>query len=235
VDRELSKLAELLKLRQKLQGNDHAETLLSMSKLASAYTSAEQFDASARVQGELCELVLNLSRRVSADESYWAALALLASGKLHEYRRACQQLLTSFEETGNDDFADRAVRASVLANLSESIAKELVAAAEAVKGLSAGNERLLGACLYRTGEYEKGLTAFAKSHRKSEPTSWDYCFLAMLHAKLGNDEEAKAALSAARNARKQEGEAEWYSKVEIESLLAEATALIEGSPSGSSD
>jgi tetratricopeptide (TPR) repeat protein len=153
---------------------------------------------------------------------------------MDENRQVCQQLLQSFLDTGYKSFADRATYAYVSGEVPASSAKQLVAAAETVTDQFVGNERILGACLYRAGQYEKALQAFEESHRKFNPGAWDYCFLAMLHEKLRNHEKAGKMLAQARDAHRP-ATSLWYAKVETDALIAEATSLIEGKASTSSD
>jgi tetratricopeptide (TPR) repeat protein len=175
---------------------------------------------------------MSKASKPSVEELYWAANALLAAGKVDENRRVCRQLLQVYEGSGDAEFAFRAAYAYVPAPVPESEIRRLVAAAEAVTGTFPGNERVLAACLYRAGEFEKAMKTLDEAHRTFAPGAWDHCFLAMLHSKLGNDEEANKALATARDRYQQELEVggPWCLNVETEALLAEASSLIDGMP-----
>jgi tetratricopeptide (TPR) repeat protein/tRNA A-37 threonylcarbamoyl transferase component Bud32 len=223
---------EALARRRKVLGADHPATLLTLSSLASVYAWTKHRDESKTARDEICKQVLAKPRQPAAEESYWAASALLADGKLEENRRVCRQLLKLYEDTGETSFAVQAIHAYGQAPVPELDIRRLVAAAEAVNGDFPGNKRILGACLFRAGEFDRALEAFEESHRNINPTASDHCFLAMLHSKLGNDKRANKSLATARNLYQQEQElaVPWYSLIETENLLDEATLLIEGIP-----
>jgi tetratricopeptide (TPR) repeat protein len=209
------------------------ETTLAISNRATKCVNEGRFDEALVVQKQLYDRIAGLTRKPSPYERYWAAVALLAMGKLRENRRVCQELLQAFEDSRNNDLADRITYAYVAAPVPETRAKQLIAAAEEVTDRFKGNERVLGACLYRAGEYERAAQEFEKSHQNFKPVAWDHCFLAMLHFKLGRTEEAAKALAAAREDHNRGENSAWYSRVETVALLAEAASLIEGEPSES--
>ena len=89
---------------------------------------------------------------------------------------------------------------------------------------------VLGTAQYRVGSYEDALKTLAKSEQilsdaGEEPDPANVAFTAMTLHKIGQTEEAKAALEQLRELCKDEQFAE---DVEVQGLLAEAEKLIAG-------
>lgn len=104
-----------------------------------------------------------------------------------------------------------------------------------------GNVRLVGAALYRAGEYQQAMHCMAESDRLLRPSAWEYCFRAMIHQRLGNRDEARRFLAeaeawiAAANQRLGDditGDGpSWYGEgqfIETYALLPEARKVVSG-------
>jgi tetratricopeptide (TPR) repeat protein len=228
-DTTLSRQKKALEIQKVKLGADHAFTLQTMNELASSLETVGRHDEAREVLDKLCGNISTLSRQPTPYERYWVAVSLLDKGKLAENRSACAELLQSYVDSGDLVAADRAAYAYVAAPVPNSDAENLLKAGGVAVGRWVGNERVLGACFFRAGRWQDALKAFEESKQKSyEARPWDYCFLSMIHSKLGDFKQATDLLSKAREAYNGFN-CEWVEHVETKALLAEATALVENS------
>src|SRR5262249_22644272 len=111
----------------------------------------------------------------------------------------------------------------------------------AEKGVSnfRGNARILGAALYRANKSMAALEQFEQSAKDGFiPRAWDWLFLAMIHKRLGNAQEAKQCMEKAarwieeanRPAQPSKTEkratwSHWTEREEVEALRREAETL----------
>jgi hypothetical protein len=56
---------------------------------------------------------------------------------------------------------------------------------------------VVGAALYRGGQYDEALGAFENAAKAYRPRAWDWCFRAMAHARLGQAAEARCCVAEA--------------------------------------
>jgi WD40 repeat protein/serine/threonine protein kinase len=91
----------------------------------------------------------------------------------------------------------------------------------------------IGMARYRLGEYREAVDALtaseasiaALSSQLKTGTPWNLAFLAMAHHRLGEHETARAVLARLHELMKSPG---WTSRVDLQTYLSEAEALIEG-------
>ena len=100
---------------------------------------------------------------------------------------------------------------------------------------------MLGAALYRSGQYEESIQCFEDAAETFRPRAWDWSFLAMAHHRLGNANEARRCLLGAErwiteaNTHPSDdisdgtnaGWGSWNEKVTYPLLYREAELLIE--------
>src|SRR5258708_37655452 len=110
----------------------------------------------------------------------------------------------------------------------------LAALAERAAAFASGNSRVLGAALYRCGQFAKAVEIFERGERITALRPRDHLFLAMAHYRLDHSE---AALRHLRRATESEPAIEraddytgmhsaWLDVVVTERIRREAEALI---------
>ena len=172
---------------------------------------------------------------------YRIALACIAEGDDDGYRRACADLLARFGASEDPRVA------SPLAYTCAARPKAIDAPASLVRwgkravALFKGNERVLGAALYRAGRYEDAVLRLEEAVRLTTPVAWDWLFLAMSHHRLGHIDEARnyltkaqrwiVAAEANRNEKSATGVPRttwhsWNERAEVGALRREAEALL---------
>src|SRR5262249_45480377 len=124
--------------------------------------------------------------------------ACSAEGDDEGYRRACADLLKRFREREDPKVASPLAYVCVARPKAVEDPKALVRWGERAVPLFRGNERVLGAALYRAGRYEDAVRRLEESARFTTPVAWDWLFLAMSHHRLGHAVEARAYLAKAR-------------------------------------
>jgi TolA-binding protein len=88
---------------------------------------------------------------------------------------------------------------------------------------------VLGAALFRAGQYQEAAEQFALSHETFTPRAWDCFFLAMIHHRLGETDKAKQLFDQAVKWQ-QENAVAWTEKIESDALLREARELLASEP-----
>jgi hypothetical protein len=102
--------------------------------------------------------------------------------------------------------------------------EQLVRLAEVSVPAFPGNQRALGAALYRAGRYRAALAQFEKS-TKVIVLPWDDFFLAMIHHRLGQTKAARAHLAGAI-ATLENANADWVNWAFWRALREEAETLL---------
>ncbi|HEX7378150.1 MAG TPA: protein kinase [Pirellulales bacterium] len=123
--------------------------------------------------------------------------ARLAAGDTEGYRRDCQSMFDRFSATTEPHMAHDLVSSCVLGPQALPDMERLVPVARLAADWQHGNVRMLGAALYRAGEYQAALDSFAEAARLIHLTAWDWCFCALAHQCLGNHAEARRYLAQA--------------------------------------
>lgn len=201
--------------RQQSVSND------TLNTLAEECVAAQRFD--------LATTVFRVAMERTPDEAqrwYGTAIAALASGDVQQYRDLCQGMLDRFSQSSEINTIERIGYVSVpvpgAVGRPEEIVEIAKRVAEAWKG---GTYRLVGATLYRAGQYEEAWDAFRTAEGAGwDGVAWDHAFKAMILHRLGRDSEAREELTKARQLSSQY--TSWYEKVEVEFLIREAESLI---------
>jgi WD40 repeat protein len=163
---------------------------------------------------------------------YDLAIALLGASDLAGYRAVCEQLLVENARTTDVEVADRIAYACVPVAGAIKTPERLLPLARLGAHAWPGNVRILGAAQYRAGLYQEALDSFQMSEKNGhDQRTWDWCFRAMAHAKLGQLEVARSCLAEAvkwyAGLRKREPWIDYWSElVESELLLAEADLVV---------
>jgi WD40 repeat protein/serine/threonine protein kinase/tetratricopeptide (TPR) repeat protein len=125
------------------------------------------------------------------------AVTRLLAGDLPGYRAACAEMLERFKPIDDSTAAIRVAYACSLAADAVSDLPGLIEVSERSLRLAAGNERAVGAVLFRAGRLEEGLMRFERAPQASQPSGRDFLFLAMIHSGLGRPGEARRLLQQA--------------------------------------
>jgi tetratricopeptide (TPR) repeat protein len=196
---------ETLRIRRRVLGPAHPDTLESMNNLA-ATLFCQNRDAEAR---KLLEEVVEIRARTLGQDHPDTLLSinnlatiLMNHGHLAEARKLLEEAITrNRERLGPDHPETLKSMASLAWTLVVSAdpklrdpARGIVLAQEVVeKAPKDGNLRnTLGVAYYRAGDWERALIALEKSAElRAGGDSFDWFFLAMTHWQLGHKEEAR--------------------------------------------
>jgi tetratricopeptide (TPR) repeat protein len=125
------------------------------------------------------------------------AVTRLLAGDLPGYRAACAEMLERFKPIDDSTAAIRVAYACSLAGEAVSDMQGLIEVSERSTRWVAGNERAVGAVLFRAGRLEEALKRFERAPHASAPRARDLVFLAMIHIGLGRPSEARRLLQQA--------------------------------------
>jgi tetratricopeptide (TPR) repeat protein len=125
------------------------------------------------------------------------AVTRLLAGDLPGYRAACAAMLERFKPIDDSTAAVRIAYACSLAALAVSDLPGLIEVSERSTRLGAGNERAVGAALFRAGRLEEALKRFERAGQVSQPRARDLLFLAMIHGGLGHTSQGRRLLEQA--------------------------------------
>jgi tetratricopeptide (TPR) repeat protein len=153
--------------------------------------------------------------------AYWLADAWLASGERDAHRECCADLMKRHGKTKLPVVAGRVL--AVCVPVSDALAdmKELVPLAQTAQVLKF-NVPLLGAALYRAGQYQAAL----KPLSEGQPRAWNQLFLAMAYHRLGQADKAREYLELAT--KHKTAASPWPERIEVDLLRREAELLITG-------
>jgi tetratricopeptide (TPR) repeat protein len=145
-------------------------------------------------------------------------------------RKLALQIANSRKWEDADELQNEAWEAIRLPDKDIEVYRAALVKAEKADGWEPNDRSILitlGAAQYRIGVYEGALKAFARAEEVSrdEEHPWALAFKAMTLHRIGQAEEAKAALMQVRELCKDRPFAE---DMEVQGLLAEAEGLIEG-------
>jgi len=123
--------------------------------------------------------------------------AQFAAGEVDAYRRTCAAMVERFGRTDDPRTACNVLqvcvlRGDALPDMGRLLPLARVAAPEWHFGTW-----VVGAALYRDGQYGEALGAFEQAAKAYRPRAWDWCFRAMAHARLGQAAEARCCVAAA--------------------------------------
>jgi tetratricopeptide (TPR) repeat protein len=125
------------------------------------------------------------------------AVTRLLAGDPPGYRAACGEMLERFKPIDDSTAAVRLAYACSLAVEAVSDMQGLIKVSERSTRWVAGNERAVGAVLFRAGRLEEALKRFERAPVASPPRARDLLFLAMIHGGLGHPSEARRLLEQA--------------------------------------
>jgi tetratricopeptide (TPR) repeat protein len=175
-----------------------------------------------------------------ADLHYFAAVATLHAGDLDGFRRGCAGMLDRFEHAADPAVAAQVVAACVLRQDALPDIRRLMPLAR-FAAPQYDSPSLLGAALYRSGQYADSIQCFQASTRTYRSRAWDWCFMAMAHYRLGRTGEAAHCLAQANrwideaNSPKTKDLSEttpewggWYDPITSGLLLRETEQLLAG-------
>ncbi len=192
-----------------------------------------------REAAEDFERALDPEQVPALDALLWekVGVCLLAAGRVEEYSRLCERLAAAEVKSGYVTRKESWI--FVLSPGARGIDRMLPLIEEMVTHPYAEPSDLLlvlGAMLYRQGQYEAALVRLKKqgvaARGKEGPTPWDSLFLAMICHRLGQKEEARQwlqkAIDAARAQTEGAASPDWVKKQELELLLREAESVVQG-------
>lgn len=170
---------------------------------------------------------------------YRTALVYIALDDQDGYRRACGELLPRFAMTDDPKVASPLAYTCVALPGAVQKPEVLVRWGEVAAPLFRGNERVLGAALYRTGRYKEAVQKLEDAAHVTTPVAWDWLFLAMSHHHLGHTDRAREYLTKAQqwinlanskpSNRPTASRASWHSwneRAEVGALEREAEGLL---------
>jgi tetratricopeptide (TPR) repeat protein len=162
-----------------------------------------------------------------ANALYWyrEAIAHLAQGDVAGYHRLCSDMLQHFEASPSVAAANYVGYACVIDPDAGGHPETLVSVATRAVPALKGNERLLGAALYRGGDLAGALKQFEKSESQYSRT-WDWLFRAMIHHRLGDAANARKCYDAAVRQLSSERPMDWKERVEVQTLKREVEHLL---------
>jgi serine/threonine protein kinase/tetratricopeptide (TPR) repeat protein len=197
-------------------------------------TGRRQWGEAAAEFARACEL--------GPDDSYlwrFRAVAHVAAGDVAAYRQTCTAMVERFEKTKDSATAGNVLHVCVLRDDTLPDMTRLLPLTRVADPIWHWGTWARGAALYRAGKYEESVQCFEKAAKIYRPRTWDWCFLAMAHHRLGHAEEARRCLvDAARwidEANREDlddptslrpGWANWDERVTYPLLLREAEALL---------
>jgi WD40 repeat protein/serine/threonine protein kinase/regulator of sirC expression with transglutaminase-like and TPR domain len=187
----------------------------------------------------------DLQEPADAFGCYVHALTRLYAGDVDGSRKVSRRMAERFAESADPEHAHLIAATGVLDSQPLVEPARLVALA----ARAAADQRLpwraarLGAAHYRAGGYERAVAALQESLaiNPNWDRTWVHSCLAMAQHRLGNAEQARAALDEARRASDERVEAmlageigfvpaAWWDILHAELLYREARTLIDGSP-----
>jgi WD40 repeat protein/serine/threonine protein kinase/tetratricopeptide (TPR) repeat protein len=125
------------------------------------------------------------------------AVTRLLAGDLPGYRAACAAMLEQHQAIDDSIAAVRVAYACSLAPDAVCDRAGLLQVAERSTRWVTGNQRGVGAVLFRSGRLEEALKRFEEAHAAFQPRAWDWLFLAMIHVRLGHPDQARQLLAQA--------------------------------------
>jgi serine/threonine protein kinase/WD40 repeat protein len=163
---------------------------------------------------------------------------LLARGYDSAYSEACRELLSMFDATNVGPRTLNVLAWSCAqgpAALTDYAALIRVTESAIASARTSNRLNTLGALLYRAGRFEDAIQVLERSRELhgAGGTPFDALFLAMAHHRLGHREEAQrwlgrgtAPAAVAMFKRDASGDTSWISRLDLQMLREEATALL---------
>jgi tetratricopeptide (TPR) repeat protein/serine/threonine protein kinase len=229
--------------------------LLAQGKLAEAEASFRKAvllrPKEPRLHRQLGEILFRLDKREEAvayftrarellpDQPwmwYFDAVAHLGAGNVDGCKTVCRAMLARFGDTRDRGTAMRLIHTCVTIPDAVVDSSRLPPLAEFGAPFWPGGVRTVGAALYRAGRHKEAIRRFAEAAQEGARDAWDWFFLAMAHHRLGRADKAAEALRKGREAaarNRQDPAVPWYRRVEEESLIREAAALLGRARDGS--
>ncbi|HEV3343692.1 MAG TPA: protein kinase [Pirellulales bacterium] len=152
--------------------------------------------------GRWSEAAVTFARAVeiAPDEAYlwrFRAVALLAAGRVDEYREVCVAMMDRFDKTSDAWTACNVVFACVLGADALTETARLLPVAEIAAPYYHFGAHVRGAALYRAGRHAEAAGSFETAAKNYCPRAWESCFVAMAQHRLGQHEKARRSLAKA--------------------------------------
>lgn len=166
---------------------------------------------------------------------YECAIAHLGAGDREKYRKTCRSMFDRFGNTQSPQIAERILYACLPVADALPDSARLVPLAELAARSGKWNRRVLGAALCRAGSFKESISSFEEAAPAEHLRGWDFSFLAIVHHRAGNAEQAVGYLKKARRWVEQHLQADpfgegkrwgWTERAETETLLHEANITL---------
>jgi WD40 repeat protein len=167
-----------------------------------------------------------------AIHGYRLASARLALGDGAGHSRACAELLRRFATTATGEDAYAVASACVIDPAAGGDARALVDVAMRAVRAYPEREWLLGAALYRAGNFDEAARRFenaARQYPRGRP-AWEWLFLALIRQGQGDATGARLSYVAANLRLLGERPSEWMERFEVQALKREAERLLHIEP-----
>jgi WD40 repeat protein/serine/threonine protein kinase len=167
---------------------------------------------------------------------YCRAAAQLGARDVAGYHAVRTEIVKRFARSSDAGAVSHVLYISVALPITDRESGELVHMGEVAAPIFAGNERVLGAALYRAGKHQAALRTMQRASKRFAPRAWDWLFQAMAHHQLGHADDAKQCLADAvawiERANEQLAKGNrgawigWSEAIETDYLQREAEALL---------
>jgi serine/threonine protein kinase/Flp pilus assembly protein TadD len=125
------------------------------------------------------------------------AITLLAAGDVSAYRQTCAAMVKRFVKSDDTYTACNVLMACVLREDALADPAPLLVLARVAALHWHFGTYVRGAALYRAGQYEESVRCLEAAAKAFRPRPWEWCFLAMGHARLGHADQARRCLAEA--------------------------------------
>jgi tetratricopeptide (TPR) repeat protein len=192
----------------------------AIAELAAAYQKTDRLAEASVLYNQLCQ--------TKPDDPWrWntAGIAFLGTGKIDEYQRVSREMLSRFGQTNEPEEAARVVYTCLPKPDAIEDTAALIRVARVASTTEPGGERVVGAALYRAGDFDAAIEQFNASALSGySRRAWDHVFLAMTHHQLGNGAHALLHMKVAK--AKVKDITYWQELIEVQQLLVEAEKLL---------
>jgi tetratricopeptide (TPR) repeat protein len=205
-----------------------------------SFVQQRQWHQAAAEFAEACEL--------QPDDAYlwrFLAVAYFAAGDTEAYRRTCLSMMEQFATTTDGVTAGNVLLACVLRDNALPDAAPMLALTLHVEPIWHWGSWAQGAALYRTGRWAEAAECFDSAATIYQSRPVELCFRSMAHCRLGQLDEARRCLAAAKQwvSQAQQGEpdylggtrpswGDWHEPIMAAALLSEAETLIQSAGPG---
>ncbi len=206
-----------------------ADVVLTLPLLATCLRNLEQWTEASEPLRMLSEQS-DASPQTQADRLYQAALCQLAADNLPGYRDLCTEMLRRFGDTEDPIIAARILYTLTPGSDAVTAYDQLIQLARKAAAPFDWDSRLVGATLFRAGQFEQVEQQFEASRTNStkiQQRAWDFYFLAMTCHHLKKSEQADAYFKQANDwYQEYYSGVPWTEQIEMRRLRKEAEALL---------